>query len=81
MPLEKAGIQRVQMILGALLWIGRAVNNKLPLLRTSNISRFIPMGCGTHDMPGVGMPSMVRKAEGAEVVIHAPPFAGHHGNS
>ena len=29
MPLDKAGIRRVQMILGALLWIGRAVNNKL----------------------------------------------------
>ena len=29
MPLDKAGIQRVQMIVGALLWIGQAVNDKL----------------------------------------------------
>ena len=28
-PLDPAGIQRVQQIVGALLWIGRAVNNKL----------------------------------------------------
>ena len=27
-PLNDAGIRRVQTILGALLWIGRAVNNK-----------------------------------------------------
>ena len=27
--LNEAGIQRVQRILGALLWVGRAVNNKL----------------------------------------------------
>ena len=29
MPLDKSGIRRVQMIVGALLLIGRAVNNKL----------------------------------------------------
>ena len=28
-PLNDAGIRRVQTIVGALLWIGRAVNNKL----------------------------------------------------
>ena len=27
--LDPSGIQRVQQIVGALLWIGRAVNNKL----------------------------------------------------
>ena len=29
MLLDKAGIRRVQMIVGALLWIGQAVNDKL----------------------------------------------------
>ena len=28
-PLDPSGIQRVQKIVGSLLWIGRAVNNKL----------------------------------------------------
>ena len=28
-PLDPSGIQRVQQIVGALLWIGQAVNNKL----------------------------------------------------
>ena len=29
MPLEKEGIRSVHMIVGALLWVGQAVNNKL----------------------------------------------------
>ena len=29
MSLDKVGIRRVQIIVGALIWIGRAVNNKL----------------------------------------------------
>ena len=28
-PLDDEGIRRVQQVVGALLWVGRAVNNKL----------------------------------------------------